>query len=152
MNEKTTFYKDYISLDELPSWDDVLENLEFNLYKNHDSTRIGENLSFVTVFNNRIKKVEALRNKIHKLRPDERTCTAHLYISMLTTSKTFGWHKDDTEVFFIQGLGKTKWEVEEDGHVLEFELSPGDMLYCPKGLKHNTTPLSARVGISIGFT
>ena len=150
MTSKVTYHPNYAH--DLPSWDDILKNIEYNVYHNNPNTKIMENLGFVTTDNSKIESIESLRKQIHSLKPEEPICTAHVYISMLTTSKTFGWHNDDTEVYFIQALGQTKWQIEENNEIIEHILNPGDMIFVPKGLRHNTIPLTARVGISIGFT
>jgi ribosomal protein L16 Arg81 hydroxylase len=141
------YYKSYFNV--LPSWDDIITALDYDITHRPASVKLLKDLGFVTHFGNEVSKVEKIRQQIHAMRPEETICTAHLYISLLTISETFGWHKDDTDVFFVQALGQTKWQIEGD---LEYILSPGDMLFVSKNLMHNTIPLSPRVGISIGFT
>jgi mannose-6-phosphate isomerase-like protein (cupin superfamily) len=144
---KHKVYKNYTTA--LPSWQTILEDLELNLIDGSEVKHL-DNLGFVTHRGERIPSVDILRRTIHALHPDKSECTAHIYISLLTSSRTFGRHKDDTDVFFIQALGMTKWVIEENGEH-EYILSPGDMIFIPKEHWHNPTPLSPRVGISIGF-
>ena len=47
-------------------------------------------------------------------------------------------------------LGKTKWTVEGRQRVFEKVLEPGELIYVPRGMWHDTTPMSPRVGISFG--
>ena len=136
----------------LPSWSDIIFDLDFNVRTNSNSVRDLGNLGAVTHFGENIPKVNDIRKQIHSLRPNESTCSAHVYISFLTMSNTFGWHDDDTDVFYVQAKGKTLWEVDFNSNITQYLLSPGDLIYVPKFVKHNTIPKSPRVGISLGFT
>ena len=99
-----------------------------------------------------IESVQVLMDKIWKLRPDESICSAHLYISFLENSSTYGWHSDTTDVFFVQGIGSSVWEVKVNDEVFKSPgLNPGDLIYVPANMEHNPQPLTPRVGISIGF-
>lgn len=140
------YYKSYFDI--LPSWDNVITALNYDITHRPNSVKVLKDLGFVTHYGHEVEIVENIRKQIHVMRPEEEICTAHLYISLLTISETFGWHKDETDVFFVQAIGQTKWQIEGG---LEFILSPGDMLFVAKNLMHNTIPLSPRVGISIGF-
>jgi len=140
------------AVDTLPAWDDVIIDLDENVKLRPNEVKDQGNLGIVTHYGENIKSVDIIRKQIHKLRPDESICTAHLYISFLSSSSTTGWHNDDTDVFYIQAKGITNWEVDTgDGEHL-FTLSPGDLIYVPKRMLHNTKPITPRVGISIGFT
>jgi len=73
------------------------------------------------------------------------------FISFSSSSKTFGKHVDDTDVYFLQALGKTKFSVWENDEQFDYELNPGDMIHVPAGLYHDTVPLGPRVGLSYGI-
>lgn len=133
----------------LPSWDDVIDDLDYNVQHNKP-VKFLDRFGFVTHFGERIKKVSNVVDHIHSLRPKEVKPSAHLYISMLTTSGTFGRHNDTSDVFYIQGLGSSRFDVEE-GTDQSYVLEPGDLLYIPASIYHTPQPLSPRVGISIGF-
>ena len=136
---------------ELPSWQDVLDDLSLNFTENSPSSPINvqEDLGFVTYRGNRLPKVERIRQEAARF--DSRLpCTAHLYISLMSFSKTFGRHKDSADVFYIQALGKTHWAIDDDGNH-EYDLVEGDMLFIPAGMYHASTPITPRVGLSIGL-
>ena len=135
---------------DLPNWNDIISDLDYNI-KNKNEVKILPNLGFVTYNGHRIEKVENIRKKIHYLNKDKPICTAHIYISLLSNSHTFGKHKDDTDVYFVLAIGKMKWIVEYENGEEEYEMSAGDMIYLPKDRYHTPVPLSPRVGISIGF-
>ena len=85
---------------------------------------------------------------IEKIKPvlkDLNCNIAHLYFNITTKAETFGEHQDTMDVFFWQCQGVTKWTVEKD----EVILNPGDLIYIPKGVRHNVTPLSPRLGVSM---
>ena len=139
------------AFNKLPSWDDVIADFDLEVKTNWDQVKDTGNLGVVTHFAEKIPEVNEIRKFIHSLRPNELKCTAHLYISFLSTSHTFGWHSDTTDVFYVQAKGNTVWEVEFESKVTQYILSPGDLIYVPKFIKHNTIPQSPRVGISLGF-
>lgn len=150
-NKRHFFVKNFISINDLPSWQDVLNDLSLNFTDNSPTSPINvqEDLGFVTYRGGRVAKVERIRREIAKLNP-QLPCTAHLYISLMSFSKTFGRHKDTADVFYIQALGKTHWAIDFEG-MQEYDLEEGDMVFIPAGVFHASTPLTPRVGLSIGF-
>ena len=134
---------------DLPDFITVLSDLELDIFTPNASQHIGD-LGFVTWHGERMPRVKTILGKIQALRPKD-VCSAHIYISILSKSKTFGRHMDSTDVFYIQGAGKTSWVVEDEGEVFNYALEEGDMIYVPKGMYHTPFPLSPRYGISIGF-
>lgn len=140
-----TLYKN--AFQNLPTWEDVILDLDRNIQECQHVIALN-NLGFVTHFGERIPKVDQIVEEIKKKRPNEPMYTAHVYISLLHNSETFGNHKDETDVFFVLALGKMKWIIEDtEVH----ELTAGDMLFIPKGVFHKPEPMTPRVGISIGF-
>lgn len=133
---------------ELPTWEEILEDVEHNLLNNKHVKLLG-NYGFVTHEGERIPSVLKIKEEIHKLNPSA-ICSAHIYISLFSKSQTFGRHKDTSDVFFIQALGQTEWMIE-DTQIKSFVLSPGDMVYIPKHMYHTPYPKGPRVGLSIGF-
>jgi hypothetical protein len=94
-----------------------------------------------------------------------RNKSVHMYGSLCKNSKTFGIHRDTADVLYIGIIGKVLWEVyEERGetkHLMTMEsttqdpilsetICPGDVIYIPRGVWHNTIALKNRVGLSIG--
>ena len=73
---------------------------------------------------------------------------AHLYINIITSSGSFGRHKDTTDVWFWQCQGVSKWIFDNNE---EYILEPGDLIYVSKGIYHNVVPLTPRAGISMSL-
>jgi mannose-6-phosphate isomerase-like protein (cupin superfamily) len=71
---------------------------------------------------------------------------AHLYFNITNTSKTFGKHKDNVDVWFWNCQGQTKWVMEDKE---SFILNPGDLIFVSKGIYHEVIPLTPRAGISM---
>jgi hypothetical protein len=150
-SKRHVFVKGALSADELPSWQDVLDDLSLNFTENAPTSPINvlEDLGFVTYRGNRLPKVEQIRQVVARF--DARLpCSAHLYISLTSFSKTFGRHKDNTDVFYIQALGKTHWTIDDSG-IHEYDLGVGDLLFIPAEMYHASQPLSPRVGLSVGL-
>jgi hypothetical protein len=63
-------------------------------------------------------------------------------------------HSDAENRFFIQGDGQSLWKVFHDNKELNYEvlLSPGDMVYIPKGLIHSVESMCPRHSVSIAFS
>ena len=132
----------------LLTWDEVIFNLNKNIVCN-EFTKILDNFGFVTHNAENIKKVYNINKIFQELFPNN-CVTAHLYACLTEISKTFGKHNDDVPVFFWQCIGITRWTVYEDKEYV-YDLMPGEMLYIPKEVYHNTEPITPRVGISFGI-
>lgn len=84
---------------------------------------------------------------------------ANLYCSGKKDADVFTIHADSTDNFLLHVEGQVKWNMynEWSPHKGEFTLresfvlSPGDLLYIPKGMYHNTETLSPRISISFHF-
>jgi ribosomal protein L16 Arg81 hydroxylase len=78
------------------------------------------------------------------------TYTALGYISLSSESATYGRHNDVMDVWCWQMTGYTLWKVE--GHKRNFEkvLEPGELIYVPRGMWHDTKPMTPRAGLSFG--
>ena len=151
MDKKNKIFENFWPTKNLPTWEEIINDLDINV-KNNDLVKVLDNFGVVTHKGDRIQKIKSLQDYVHQnFAPHERFCSSHIYISLLSNSKTFGRHKDKTDVYFVLALGSMEWVVEYDEGVLSAILRPGDMIYLPKGVYHTPIPLSPRVGISIGF-
>jgi mannose-6-phosphate isomerase-like protein (cupin superfamily) len=63
-------------------------------------------------------------------------------------------HSDPENRFFIQADGQSLWKVFHDNKELNYEvlLSPGDMVYIPKGVIHSVESMCPRHSVSIAFS
>lgn len=82
---------------------------------------------------------------------------AHFYCSYSEKSHSFKEHADLDDNFLVHASGSVRWTVynsleNKEGDTTEFDLTIGDLLYIPKGLKHKAIPLSKRISISIPLT
>jgi ribosomal protein L16 Arg81 hydroxylase len=133
---------------ETPSWSDILAHLNRNIVSKA-KMKVLENLGFVFFDADCMSSVDKLLSEIKQL--TDRPCSAHCYISLLEISNTFGRHNDNADVFFWQVQGSTKWVVEQAHQVYEYTLLPNDIIYIPRLMIHDVTPLTPRAGISIGI-
>ena len=106
------------------------------------------NFGLVTHHNKHNEKVRAVTEEIQKLFPTNEI-TEHLYISLTEISSTFGRHNDRECLFIWQCIGITRWYVWDDKEYT-YDLTPGDFLYIPSGMDHNTKPITPRASISFG--
>lgn len=133
----------------VPSWDSIIKNIDRNLSENLE-VKIKNNLGIVTHDLSDIAETYSPLELIKKQNPGQ-IYSAHFYVSLSRVSETFGKHKDVSDVWFWQCQGKTKWTVYENNDEYEYILSPGDVIYVPKQIYHNTQPLTARAGVSFGI-
>lgn len=133
---------------ETPSWSDILSHLNRNIVSNA-RMKVLDNLGFVYFDADCMPEVNKLLSEIRQL--TDKTCSAHCYISLLEISNTFGRHNDNADVFFWQVQGSTKWQVEQGIQVYEYTLLPNDIIYIPRFMVHEVTPLTPRAGISFGI-
>ena len=79
---------------------------------------------------------------------------AHFYCSGEATAATFPKHLDHDDNFLVHAQGNVSWEVHRtlqnrEGDTETFDLTVGDLLYIPKGLKHRAIPKTKRISISV---
>lgn len=73
---------------------------------------------------------------------------AQLYVAFCREYPSLGPHRDTMDVLFVQSIGQTTWEIEDESYYL----STGDAIYVPKGKEHKVISHGARVGVSMEFT
>ena len=79
---------------------------------------------------------------------------AHFYCSGMPNASTFSAHIDYDDNFLVHAQGDVSWEVynsfeNDDGDFTSLDLTVGDLLYIPKGLKHRAIPKTKRISISV---
>lgn len=131
-----------------PTWDEVIDLLDFSFHNNQPYKDSG-NYGLVVHCAERIPSVLDVINQIKKEHEYCLGIDAHVYMSLSSKSKTFGRHNDNVDVFFWQVKGQTRWVVEGSQKVTT-TLNSGDIIYVPKGQYHDTRPLGPRFGISFG--
>ena len=144
------FVKNYIKSD--LSWEKVIYNIDTNIEQKYLVKSL-KNCGIVihNIFD--VPQVNLVLDEIKKNNNNvsQTFFSAHMYISLSKESETFGKHKDDSDVWFWQCIGKTKWEVFESNNIHTYTLEPGDFIYISRNTFHKVTPLSPRVGISFGM-
>lgn len=130
-------------------WEDTVFLIDESV-QNKLLMKITENYGLVVHNGDSLPMVKNICRYISKLN-ESVPCTAHIYISFSSLSKTFGRHRDTSEVFFWQGIGSTKWIIDDLDGVKETILKKNHLIYIPKGMFHDVIPLSPRVGISMGL-
>jgi ribosomal protein L16 Arg81 hydroxylase len=132
----------------LPTWQDVINNLNEcqgeAIFHTDTMGVICHEVKHKDY--SRIHEVAAMLSGEYNNAP----VSSHTYISFIDSAKTFGKHVDDLDVYFLQAIGQTQFSVWEDDIEHTHKLNPGDLLYIPAGLYHDTKPLTPRVGISYG--
>jgi len=129
------------------TWDEVIFNFNKSVVNNLPY-RTMNNFGFVTHDNKCNTKVCAVAEEIQKLFPTNEI-TAHLYVSLTEISNTFGRHNDLEPLFIWQCIGITRWYVWDDKEYT-YDLMPGDFLYIPARMDHNTKPITPRAAVSFG--
>jgi len=145
-SQHPTFIKNFLNINFL--WEDFFNLLDTISEKNFEIQT--QNYLSLTVlhgfFDNKIQDGAKFLS-LYEM-DSNKTYSAHVYANVSKYAKTFGKHKDNVDVFYLQAIGKTKWEIENYGeHILDV----GDLIYCPKNVYHTVTSLSPRVGISYGI-
>lgn len=95
----------------------------------------------------------ALAHEINREYPSPDS-SIHMYGSLTANSETYGVHRDTADVFYFGICGIVTWEAHnnEEGTdpFLVVDIKPGDVIFMPRGVWHNTIPRKNRVGISMG--
>jgi len=122
-----------------PSWESILNN--FNYSVNHKNEIKFNPVSFFVSHDAHL--IDEVKNVLTALNLKY----AHLYLNLAVEKNTFRRHKDEDDVWFWQAQGITKWQFDDEKHILE----PGDLIYVPKHIYHDVTPLTPRAGISMSL-
>lgn len=132
------------------TWNDVIKNIDISIQNNLSGTifEMG-GISLFEIYG--IKDCELFMETLKKNNPKNNYFTSHMYISLSKKSKSFGKHRDNSDVWVWQCIGRSKWSVFENSKEFQYTLNPGDFLYIPKLIFHKATPLSPRVSISFGI-
>jgi len=133
----------------LPTWADVMENFDMSV-KNKWPVNYFNGFGFATYKAYKMPYVGELLEYISTL-DSSKSSSAHRYFSLGSFSKTHGRHNDDSDVFFWQIIGKTKWTLENKEESVVHILEPNDLLFVPRKMWHDTKPLMPRAGISFGI-
>lgn len=133
----------------LPTWQEIIECVNWNM-ENDKSFRGYEYFGLAVWDCSTIKCVDEARMAYATLDTNLKP-SAHLYVSLCTKAKTSGWHWDDSDIVYWQAIGETKFEIEDDGREFTYIMKPNQMVFVPRGMYHNTTPLTPRAGISLGL-
>lgn len=120
-------------------WKDVIEEINYRVV-NGGEIKTLQNFGMVMFDCERIKNVKETMKKLSAV-------SADCYVSFSEHSYSYGEHSDDCDVLFWQVIGKTKWDVLQNTYIL----TENDLIFVPKEIKHQVTPLTPRVGISFGF-
>jgi hypothetical protein len=140
------YYQDFSH--ERPTWEEIIDNLDRNISDNL-KFKSTDNFGFAIHDTRDILQVYPLLKKIQFQFPSLHV-SSHLYVSLSKSSETLGKHRDVMDVIVWQCIGITHWEIYDD-KLYEYNLKPGDFLYIPKKMYHNTTPITPRVSISFGI-
>lgn len=158
-------------LPDVPSWQDVLNELDSDMIKNND---VGQRYNFKNMgfcLNNatRFKNTTEIFDEINKRYGDVYTSInedgsfedtmegtykppmALCFISLNTIDASLVEHFDYASVLQWNIKGKTKYKVTGMTKVFEDVLEEGDMLYIPSQAMHLPQPITPRAAISFAF-
>ena len=143
----------------MPGWDYVLDELdrELVIQANQKDQNIVKHFQNYSIVIHQAQNIHPVVGDFLKQISNSYTgfkrnqgFTALGYISLSSLSQTYGRHNDVMDVWCWNILGKTKWTVEGRQRVFEKVLEPGELIYVPRGMWHDTTPMGPRVNISFG--
>lgn len=145
-----------------PDWQMVLNSLEYASTKSKEENTKQEfrelnNHGFVfnfpmntpkehIIFHDFLQAISISHNPFRK----KQTYSAFNFFSLCSNSETLGRHNDVMDVWCWQILGATHMTVEGKRKTFEKVLEPGELIYIPRGMYHNTKPLGPRSLISFG--
>lgn len=131
-----------------PTWGQIIDTVDTSLRENL-LIKITDNFGIITHNGQRIENVNTLITHVSAI-TNSKNVSAHCYISLTSFSKSFGKHKDSSDVWYWQAIGSVKWSVYDDA-CYEYVLEPNDIVYVLASMYHESVPLTPRVGISLGL-
>lgn len=135
---------------DVPTWNDVLMNIEKSV---EEGSRVRFIPDFTIITSKGESHIKQAFNFLQQLKKLEESldASAHVYIGLNKFAKSFGKHRDNSEVFFWQVIGSTTWKIQTSYALKEYTLEVGDVIYVPTFMEHEVTSLGPRVGISFGL-
>ena len=123
---------------DVPTWDELEANVEGSMQSGARFAKI-PNLWTFTCDGQHIESVQRVLTLLDLK-------VAHVYLCDKSGNHGHGWHNDETDVWFWQCHGSTRWNFENNRHYI---LEPGDLLYIPRLAYHEVISLSKRAGLSM---
>lgn len=128
----------------LPSWEAIIQNLDMCIQSGSVRDKGQGGYVVLDVLHESYKQANTLARELGD------NVILHTYISLSTSSRTSGKHKDLEDVYCLQAQGKTQFKVWEEDTEHTYILEAGDMLYIPSEITHEAVPLTPRVLLSYG--
>ncbi len=139
------------------SWDEILNILNDDILTDNvtPKTRMNE-YGFRVVAPTRIKDIRRVADDLESMfEPNDRGIDHELYISLTTQKEAYGGliHKDEENVLFWGLRGISNWTIfdEDDNAIKSIDIYPGDIIYCPAGVKHRVVAIKPRAGVSFSL-
>lgn len=139
-----------------PNWSEILQEFdrEYKIHLQNGDQNIFKQMDRLGFVLHDFKQVPIVRRFLNTISQTHnkpyQQFTALCYISLSSESATYGRHNDTMDVWCWQLTGFTLWEVEGKRKKFEKVLEPGNLIYVPRGMWHNTKPLTPRASVSFG--
>ena len=76
-------------------------------------------------------------------------------INFVGNESIYGIHSDDHDVVLWGCVGTVEWDIYDDKNNINsfvtYEINPGDILFCPKGVTHRAVVTKPRASIIFAF-
>jgi mannose-6-phosphate isomerase-like protein (cupin superfamily) len=141
----------------IPSWEEILYEFdrEYQIHKFNKDDKIFQyknNLAFILLDCSKINIVNRFVQELtNNQKDDQLIWTIFGFVNLSKLSETYGRHNDHMDVWFWQLKGCTQFKVEGRNRDFEKIIEPGELLYIPKGMWHDTRPMGPRVAISMAL-
>jgi mannose-6-phosphate isomerase-like protein (cupin superfamily) len=96
------------------------------------------------------KEIVDQMTETFSLHGDKRKITNIAFTGFGQESDSYPWHKDSMDVFLVQVIGTVGLRVEGHNNDEEFDFSPGDYVWLPRGTHHQVLPRTSRCTFSFG--
>lgn len=133
-------------------WSDILDNIDkCRRIRGNDTSKI---LSGSIIVHRTLNKtIDSIARKVREVlreRVVNKSTTTHVYTSFYSGAETFGPHQDTAHVLFFNLIGMVQFEVNDSSGSHKYVMKPGDVIFVPAGLMHDTYPLTPRASLSFG--
>lgn len=140
----------------IPSWADIIQefNREYLIQLHNSEANLVKSYPDLGFVIHQCDSIPIVREFLHHLSSNHdklnQIYTALAFISFTSAASTYGRHHDTMDVWYWQMTGFTLWQVEGRRKNFEKVLQPGELIYIPRGMWHNTKPITPRAGLSFG--
>ena len=151
LNRKITFIKNFVTdelydMNKLTTFIDDYSLKVFSLAEHEEFYKQILQIRKINYFDSEAAVIQDFLQKTFKYKDHDEN-GVDIFFSLV--ANTGSSHVDREDVFLLGSHGKTTYRIIPDA--IDYQITKGDLLYIPRGVRHRSFSNTPRAVISIGF-